>query len=253
MNILRAKPLLELHQIPYNLLLQNSLKPFLLYNARRNKTNYEMPPPSFADIELPEQRKLPIIPKIPQYYINTKPPLLRKSHEDIRGPETVHNELLHKQYGIIALSGGYLKYGSIEVIRNTVNREMDTRKTFAVWRVDPLWKPQPKKGVGKRMGGGKGSVHHYATPVKAGRIVIEVGGKVEFEEVYPFLNRVAMKMPFDAMPISQQMLEELEKEAEELHQKNINPFSFRYAVQNDLRGCNLWTSEWDKKYFDEYI
>lgn len=41
------------------------------------------------------------------------------------------------------------------------------------------------------MGGGKPNVHHYASPVKAGRIIIEVGGKIEFEEVYPFLNRVS--------------------------------------------------------------
>lgn len=52
------------------------------------------------------------------------------------------------------------------------------------------------QSIGKRMGGGKGSVHHYATPVKAGRIIIEVGGKVEFEEVYPFLNRVSFLMCF---------------------------------------------------------
>lgn len=31
------------------------------------------------------------------------------------------------------------------MIRNTVNREMDTRRMFAVWRVDPLWKPITKK------------------------------------------------------------------------------------------------------------
>lgn len=44
------------------------------------------------------------------------------------------------------------------------------------------------------MGGGKPNVHHYATPVKAGRIVIEVGGKCEYSEVYPFLNRVSFSV-----------------------------------------------------------
>ncbi|GFU43269.1 39S ribosomal protein L16, mitochondrial [Trichonephila clavipes] len=233
------------------------LKPTSLYTMQLKnyykKITYEEPPPSFKDIELPDHRKLTVIPKIPQYYINYKPPLMRKLHSDIRGPERVHNKLLHKQYGIIALSGGYLKYGTIEVIRNGINKEMDTRKTFAVWRIDPLWKPVSKKSIGKRMGGGKGSVHHYATPVKAGRIIIEVGGKVEYEEIYPYLNRVAKKMPFDAMPISQEILESLEKEADELHQKNINPFSFKYAVENDMQGCNIWTSEKDHEYYNEYI
>lgn len=33
------------------------------------------------------------------------------------------------------------------------------------------------------MGGGKGSIDHYVTPVKAGRVIIEVGGYCEFFEV----------------------------------------------------------------------
>jgi len=33
------------------------------------------------------------------------------------------------------------------------------------------------------MGSGKGSIDHYATPVKAGRVIIEVGGHCEFFEV----------------------------------------------------------------------
>lgn len=33
------------------------------------------------------------------------------------------------------------------------------------------------------MGGGKGNIDHYVTPVKAGRVIIEVGGPVEWEEV----------------------------------------------------------------------
>ncbi|KAG8197621.1 hypothetical protein JTE90_001552 [Oedothorax gibbosus] len=219
--------------------------PLYSIHARTFKT-YDDPPPDYRDVELPEYRKLSVIPKVPQYYVNNKPPLLRRLHSDIRGPERVHNQLLHKH-------GGYLKYGSIEVIRNTVNKEMDTRKTFAIWRIDPLWKPVSKKSIGKRMGGGKGSVHHYATPVKAGRIIIEVGGKVDFEEVYPFLNRVAIKMPFDALVVSQEMLENLEKEANELHQNNINPFSFKHAIDNNMQGCNFWTSPRDKIYYDDFI
>ncbi len=42
---------------------------------------------------------------------------------------------------------------------------------------------------GTRMGGGKASIHHYVTPVKAGRIIIELAGHIEFEEV-------RQKMPF---------------------------------------------------------
>ena len=33
------------------------------------------------------------------------------------------------------------------------------------------------------MGGGKGAIDHYVTPIKAGRVIVEVGGPIEFEEV----------------------------------------------------------------------
>lgn len=33
------------------------------------------------------------------------------------------------------------------------------------------------------MGAGKGSIDHYATPVKAGQVIIEVGGEIEYFEV----------------------------------------------------------------------
>lgn len=56
----------------------------------------------FLDVEMPEARELPDMQRIPHYYINQKPPLLRKSHTlDLRGPERVNNQLLYKQYGII--------------------------------------------------------------------------------------------------------------------------------------------------------
>jgi large subunit ribosomal protein L16 len=33
------------------------------------------------------------------------------------------------------------------------------------------------------MGGGKGPIDHYVTPVKAGRVIVEMGGTCEFLEV----------------------------------------------------------------------
>lgn len=34
------------------------------------------------------------------------------------------------------------------------------------------------------MGGGKGSIDHYVTPIKAGRVIVEIGGHCEFFEVF---------------------------------------------------------------------
>lgn len=36
------------------------------------------------------------------------------------------------------------------------------------------------------MGGGKGSIDHYVTPVRSGRIIIEVAGNCEYIEVCIF-------------------------------------------------------------------
>lgn len=46
---------------------------------------------------------------------------------------------------IQALSAGYILHSHAEIIAHTINKEMDKKRTFAVWRVDPLWKPITKK------------------------------------------------------------------------------------------------------------
>ena len=78
------------------------------------------------------------MPKNPTY-ISITPPKMTKKIEDMRGPELIHNKLIHKQYAIVALVGGNLKYGHFEMIRTTINRNLDANKSFAIWRVDPPW------------------------------------------------------------------------------------------------------------------
>lgn len=48
------------------------------------------------------------------------------------------------------------------------------------------------------MGGGKGAIDHYVTPVRYGRLIVEVGGKVELAQVEHILKEVAKKLPFPA-------------------------------------------------------
>jgi len=73
------------------------------------------------------------------------------------------------------------------MMRIGINKKIDESRMFAVWRIEAPWKPVTHKGVGHKMGGGKGSIDHYVTPVKAGRIIIELGGKCEFSEIYMML------------------------------------------------------------------
>ena len=97
-----------------------------------------------------------------------------------------------------ALGGGYLHWGHLEMMRLTINRRMDPRTTFARWRIFSPYKPITRKGLGQRMGGGKGAIDHYVTPVKYGRLIVEVGGRLELGEVEPILKEVAKKLPFPA-------------------------------------------------------
>jgi len=70
------------------------------------------------------------------------------------------------------------------MIRIGINKNIEESKMFAIWRIEAPWKPVTRKGIGHKMGGGKGSIDHYVTPVKAGRIIIELAGECEFSEVF---------------------------------------------------------------------
>lgn len=72
-------------------------------------------------------------------------------------------------------------------------------------------------------------------------------------QVKPILELVAHKLPFAAKVVSQQMLEEMAKEEERLEQENLNPYTFKYVVQNSLGGCHNWISPYDRRWFGKYI
>jgi large subunit ribosomal protein L16 len=208
--------------------------------------------PQYKDVQMPEMRKLPMLDPVPNWG-NVKPMKSQKRLYDMQGPELVHNTLMYKQYGIIALSGGQLKPGHMNMIRNTINRALNPETTFATWRIEAPWKPITKKGQGKRMGGGKGNINHYVTPVRAGRVIVEVGGHVEFEEVAYFLQDVVFKLPLDAMCIQNSTLEELRIEEQQRKAENINPINFERAIKNNLLGCKSLISPYDEYWFGKYI
>ena len=90
------------------------------------------------------------------------------------GEELVHNKLVLGQFGIVALHGGAISSKNFEAVRNYCNRRLRENESFAIYRVDPPHHPVTNRGPGKKLGGGKGSISHYVTPVKAGRIILEV-------------------------------------------------------------------------------
>ncbi|TDG42000.1 hypothetical protein AWZ03_011574 [Drosophila navojoa] len=214
---------------------------------------YFPPPIKYENIEKVDRPKLRIMERVPQLPPNLRPPKMQKRLRYMRGPELVHNQLLHKQYGIIATGGGRLRWGHYEMMRLTIGRKMNVNTMFATWRVPAPWQPITKKGQGQRMGGGKGAIDHYVAPIKAGRVIVEIAGKCEFVECMGFLQQVANQLPFQAMVVSQQMLDEQQAKEEQLARENQNPFTFKYVVQNNLNGCHRWLSPVDHKWFGKHL
>ncbi|QQP39185.1 39S ribosomal protein L16_ mitochondrial, partial [Caligus rogercresseyi] len=142
----------------------------------------------------------------------------------MRGEELVHTELLLGQFGIMALSGGALKNGHFEMMRMGVGYHIGKkRQGFAIYRVDAPHKPKTMRGVGKRMGGGKPSISHYITPVRAGRIILE--------QVRHWLTNVAKKLPFEAIAVTPSILQNFKEEEKATGDRESKPHHFRMAYK----------------------
>lgn len=202
-----------------------------------------------------EDRLLPQLPYTPvNYPQGVIPPIKHpKANLDMRGPERIHNQLIYRQFGIIAVGGGALNGGHFDIIRDRVNKYMDTERFFAVWRIDPPWKAKSKKSLGKKMGGGKAKVHHYETPVRAGRVLIEIAGIGEFGEVERILSTICKKMPLYAMPISQTMMDDIKREKMEIDANNYNPFEYRDLVRRNFSDSQRFTSPKDALWGGTYF
>ncbi|XP_029354564.1 large ribosomal subunit protein uL16m [Echeneis naucrates] len=199
-------------------------------------------PPDFSDVVLPEKPKLKLMNKVPNVIKARKE---MKKLRDIQGQTKEANSFTSGQYAIVAMGGGYLQWGHLEMIRLTINRKMDPKTTFACWRVKSPYKPITRKGLGQRMGGGKGAIDHYVTPVCYGRFIVEVGGKVELGEVEHILTEVAKKLPFPAKVVSRESFAELQKKQIEREQNNQNPWTFKDIVKGNMLGIRRVLSPFD--------
>jgi large subunit ribosomal protein L16 len=209
-------------------------------------------PNLFKDVEFPERAKLKFVDKVPTYPTNLRPPKMQKNLIFMRGPELIHNKFIHKQYGIVSQGPGRLRYGHFEMMRLTIGRLMDTTRMFAIWRIDPPWQPITKKGQGKRMGGGKGAIDHYITPIKHGRVIIEMGGSVDFAEIKPIFKQVIDRLPFPAIGVTNEELEQREIDKKVKEESNMNPYTFKYVIKNNMGGVQDWISPYDRKWFGEH-
>ncbi|XP_064817973.1 large ribosomal subunit protein uL16m-like [Oncorhynchus masou masou] len=220
--------------------LQGVLQSHLKVLSAGMKT-YEVPP-DYSEVVLPERPKLKFLNKVPNFKKARKE---MKKLRDIQGPAQTANTFTKGQYGIVVSGGGYLHFGHMEMMRLTINRRMDPRTTFARWRINAPYKPITRKGLGQRMGGGKGNIDHYVTPVKYGRMIVEVGGRLELGEVEPILKEVAKKLPFPAKVVSRESLAAMQQEQQDMEQNNQNPWTFQRIARGNMLGVRRVLSPFD--------
>ena len=105
-------------------------------------------------------------------------------------------------YGLKSLECGYLTARQIEAARRAIVHELKRRGK--VWiRVFPD-KPYTKRAAETRMGKGKGSVDHWVTVIRPGRILFEVGGTDE-ESALKALLRARYKLGFRTKVITKEL------------------------------------------------
>ena len=92
----------------------------------------------------------------------------------IRGLETRSNTIIFGEYGLKVLECGRISARQIEATRRAITRNVKRRGKLWI-RMFPSV-PVTAKPVEVRMGKGKGAVDHWVCPVKAGKILYEIGG-----------------------------------------------------------------------------
>ena len=108
------------------------------------------------------------------------------------GKATRGNKINDGEYGIVATEPCWIKSNQIEAARVAMTRYI--KRGGKVWiKIFPD-KPVTAKGLGVRMGKGKGSTDFWVAVVKPGRVMFEIAGVPE--EVAREALRLAMyKLP----------------------------------------------------------
>lgn len=61
-----------------------------------------------------------------------------------------------------------------------------------------------------------------------------------------------MKLPFKAMAVSQEILDKMKQEEEWTEKNNLNQYTMKYIIQNNMGGCWQWISPFDLRWFAKY-
>jgi len=206
------------------------------------------PPPSKnKNYEVPAyERLLKVMPKAPLQPVMNR----QKMMFLIRGPCLGEGaELKLQKFGVVILKGARLKHGHFQYITDKVNRFIRDKPLHAIWRVPPPYRPVTRHPLQAVMGGGKGKIDHYITPVKARQVIFEVAGSLESNEVLPTLRKVATGLPAPAIAVDHEMLQALYEEERRIEDENENFFTFREIVEKNMQGMRKYVTYYDLQQF----
>jgi len=197
---------------------------------------------------------LEIVNRAPIYYNATEPDLENENiHARKRGYEEVHNKFLYEQYGVVAQTGGTMEWAHFEGIRKLVQGRMDWTKAWAVWRVEAPWFPCTRPISGRKLSRDKPPTTHFETPIRAGRVLLEIGGQVSYKQVFPILRHVVHILPFRANAVSKQDMDEKEILTAHVEKLNLNPYNYKYIVQNNIFGSHDFVEQEDRVTFGKTV
>ena len=132
---------------------------------------------------------MPLMPK------KTKYRKMQKGRN--RGKATRGNKVTDGEYGIQAVEAGLITGNQIEAARIAMTRYI--KRGGKVWiKIFPD-KPITNKGIGTRMGKGKGAVEAWVAVVKPGRVMFELAGVPEEtarEAMRLAMNKLSVKSKF---------------------------------------------------------
>ena len=110
----------------------------------------------------------------------------------MKGKAQRGNFLAYGEYGLVAVQPDWITGRQIEAARQAITRYM--KREGQLWiRIFPD-KPITIKGLGVRMGKGKGTPEYFAARVSPGRIMFEADG-VPYEVAKEALRLGAQKLP----------------------------------------------------------
>ena len=116
----------------------------------------------------------------------------------MKGIATKGNTITYGEYGLVATECGWITSNQIEAARIAMTRY--TKRGGKVWiKIFPD-KPYSKKGLGTRMGSGKGAPEGWVAVVKNQKVMFEIGGVSE--EV----AREAMRLAQHKLPIKTRII-----------------------------------------------